>query len=746
MKRTAPSSLNHLHLLTLIFLLGLSSFPCPTAFAELPPNLYQSPNQKAPQPLQLWGTEKNNPDANQQPGLVLRLRSFANNDLVDYRVSRLAALAVPAGETPSPFLPAERFEAHFRGSIQLRLWRPATFWFHGRGKAILSINGKQLLKVSGNDLSKQKAKVRLETGTNRLSIAYRSPEKGDAEIRLLWDSSKHPPGDVPPWVFRHDATSRDLVVAQQRQRGRYLLAKQRCTACHTAPEFGKHAMPELEMDAPNLEKVGSRLKEKFLANWIHDPTTIRPNATMPRVLHTGSAGAETKAFQDAWDIAAFLSSRGKADTIVPPEMTNKANIAAGGHRFASLGCVACHIQSKEEKKEALTFSVVSLDYVKEKYHPKALIAFLQNPRQHYRWITMPDFRLSEKEATQLAAYLWNRKQKQLPDSPNGTRPNPQRGKKLYASVGCVNCHPGEKTSAILPKTQLHAATLRDIRKGKQTGCLAIKPKGQSPLFRLSKSDRLAIISFLETPLTSLTRRSALSFSHRRLDEMRCLACHARDGHGDRFSKLGNTIEKLLADLGDPQDDSLRQSAKNSFKQIRPKLTWAGEKLLPAWFGPFLAGDRTKKPRPWLHARMPSFPVENHLLAQGLAAHHGYLPQSPKLAKVDAQHAKTGAILIGEMGFKCVTCHGVADKKPDAVFEAPGVNLQLIPGRIRKTFYSRWMLNPSAIEKFTRMPNYTLPDGTTALFEYFDGEASDQYRAIWHRMLQLHANAKKNMIK
>ncbi len=691
-------------------------------------------------PLTVWKhtTNKNPREAN---GLILRLQSLSQKDAFDYRVSRLAGIAVPGGKTPSPFLPPSRFDAHFRGTIHLRLWRPATFWFQGRGEAILSINGKEILHVSGEDLSKKKAKVRLETGANKLSLAYRSPKKGDAELRLLWDSSKHPPGDVPPWVFRHDATTQALVKWERHHRGRYLLAKNRCTACHSFENAGKHAMPELSMDAPNLDNVGSRLKHKFLARWIHDPSAIRPNATMPRLLHLGSSKSKAQAVRDAWDIAAYLTSRGKAAPKVTKEFTKKQNIAAGAHRFKSLGCVACHLDKQDgETKDTMPFSSVSLDYVKEKFYPQALIAFLKNPGEHYRWIAMPDFRLSEKEATQLAAYLWNRKGKTLTVAPDKIQPSADRGKKLYASVGCANCHSVEKST--LPKSELQAYSLVKIGERKQQGCLAIKPKGKVPLYRFSNADRLALQSFLGTSFTSLKRHSSAVFAERRLHEMRCLACHSRDGQGDRFSKLGDAIETLLRDAGKTEEDNLRKAGLESFKQIRPKLTWAGEKLLPAWFGPFLAGNRKVKPRPWLHARMPSFPVESQLYANGLAAQHGYLPKSPSLEKLQPKYAKTGGILLGEKGFKCVTCHGIADTKPDAVFEAPGVNLQLIPGRIRKTFYSRWMLNPSEIEKFTRMPSYTLPDGTTALFEYYDGDAKDQYRAIWHHMLELHAKAKK----
>ena len=43
--------------------------------------------------------------------------------------------------------------------------------------------------------------------------------------------------------------------------------------------------------------------------------------------------------------------------------------------------------------------------VKAKFTPGALAAFLRQPEANHRWIRMPNFRLAEKEAADLAAYL-----------------------------------------------------------------------------------------------------------------------------------------------------------------------------------------------------------------------------------------------------------------------------------------------------------------------------------------------------
>ena len=51
----------------------------------------------------------------------------------------------------------------------------------------------------------------------------------------------------------------------------------------------KNGMPEMAKDAPNLEEVGGRLNPKWMARWISDPKSLRPDTSMPNVFH-GKAG------------------------------------------------------------------------------------------------------------------------------------------------------------------------------------------------------------------------------------------------------------------------------------------------------------------------------------------------------------------------------------------------------------------------------------------------------------------------
>ena len=53
-----------------------------------------------------------------------------------------------------------------------------------------------------------------------------------------------------------------------------LLFTQTCSACHTVGGQGGHI-------GPALDGIGDRLDEDYLGRWLSDPTSVRPDTTMP---------------------------------------------------------------------------------------------------------------------------------------------------------------------------------------------------------------------------------------------------------------------------------------------------------------------------------------------------------------------------------------------------------------------------------------------------------------------------------
>ena len=638
--------------------------------------------------------------------------TFAAGGKTDTRAARLVALEVPASQPATPFLPAGPFTARWDASILAELRGEFSFAAEVQGTVKVTLNGAVILEGSARVESQP---VKLQKGANKLAVEFTSPAKGEAMLRLLWSSKEFPWEPVPPTAFQHDASAPALLVGEGLRAARLLFAQLRCTACHDgaglAPAKGE-GMPELAQDAPQFGELGAKFNEPWLAAWIHDPHAIRPHALMPRVFTSGQPGAID---QRAADLAAYFIALGKPAEAKP---LDAALLPPGGALFANLGCIACHTRPDADAGAQDEHHRIPLAHVRAKWQTPALTAYLQDPAQGFAWSRMPHFRLSADEAAQLTAYLFLSAKREFPAGPKG---DATRGAQLLVSAGCLNCHAG------LPPTT--APTLAaTLQAGWTKGCLApdAAARGKAPDFALTAPQRETLAAFAATGLGSLKQDAPAEFAERQIAALRCTACHARDGQASVWSQLESETAplKAAAPLEEGEGHPLATT-------VLPPLTWLGEKLHPAWMAAFIAGQEKAKPRPWLVARMPGFPTVATGLAHGLAHSHGFPLTDPAPAAPDAAKLKAGATLLTENGgFNCLQCHALGDRAATAVFEAPGPNFDLTRARIRPHYFQRWLLFPQRIDPDTKMPRFADDAGKTPLTDFFGGQASEQYDAIW----------------
>jgi mono/diheme cytochrome c family protein len=132
----------------------------------------------------------------------------------------------------------------------------------------------------------------------------------------------------------------------------------------------------------------------------------------------------------------------------------------------------------------------------------------------------------------------------------------------------------------------------------------------------------------------------------------------------------------------------------------------------------------------MKARMPSFSIRAKYLASGLSGSCGALPamQDVPRHQDEKQLEQVGRKIVSTL---CITCHGVGDQKPTAVFEGQGVNLSLARSRMRREHYMRWMMNPYRITPNTIMPKFADEEGRTGLIDLFEGDARRQFGSVWY---------------
>lgn len=610
--------------------------------------------------------------ADPPPGLAL---TVTVNGVIDRSIAENVWLYVPAGKPATPFVPAGPVEARWEGFISSELRADYTFHAEFIGDIKVALGDTIALEGKGTGTTPVSGKsVRLNKGANPITITFKAPTTSDAFVRLFWSNSETPYNPVPFSAWTH-ASNDSLEASLKAREGRHLFAEHRCGKCHEAPG----SMAELAMDAPNLTGIGSRRHFDWLAQWIENPEALRPGTPMPAVLH----GTESKANSEA--IATYLASLKGAAKPAP----TAGEAAAGKELYEKFHCAACHNAPDATEVDA---KKISQKHVASKFSPGALAAFLQKPEEHYTWIRMPNFKLTSTEAAHLATYLESAADKPSNRSPQTTPDILEKGRKLVASTGCLNCHSLEGS-----KNEFSTKSLAALPPDKwDSGCVAPKasPGSKTPRYAFSDSQRAALKAFASTDRSSLGRHVESDFLQRQAQALNCRECHGK------FE-------------GFPTWDLLPG------------------KLKPEWTARFIGGSETRKPRPWLEPRMPLFPAYAHGLAVGLSTSAGLPPTSPEDRPADADAAEKGRKLVSANGgFSCVSCHGAADFGATQVFEAPGINLALSHERLQRGFFNRWLRSPLSVDPTTKMPVYFDEQGKSPLTEIYEGDGPKTINSVW----------------
>ncbi len=588
-------------------------------------------------------------------GLKVTVESPAGKDVF---TTPNAAWEVRGGEAHSAFLGSSMGTATntLRGFVRIK--EPVTATFSSEQYCrnfTVRLDGTPILQSLISGISTKDKVLKLEPGDHELIIEMESDDKGGSGLRLLWTTDKSPLEAVPAEILFHEPDTA-LAKSAQLRHGRELVAELNCSKCHSAGVEAGKGMPELDLALPDLKDAGARFNRDWLAKWIMNPHKLRHDTAMPALV---------KNEKDALDIASYLASQGT------PAAAANGDAKLGGETFRNLGCIACH--TRPDAATAVE-GRIPLHRVAQKFTAAGILAFLKNPKAHNRDIRMPDFKLSDAEAANLSAWLLG---SSLEKSVAVDQGDATRGAKLYAEIGCIQCHDGAA-----PK----AAALASL-----TG----KDKCSVADFALKAEEAAAIKVFLAEGVKSLANNDRREAGLRLVDKMQCAACHANNGKQERLAGFHGETKMLLT------------HEQHLVDQSRPPMSLFGEKLDENYFHAAVKGDRQKAASPWLLMRMPAFPqaqADLAVFAMRRTSGVGFLNREPKY---DEAKAAKGEVLAKT--YACAICHSIGANKPTAAFECEGVNLAQTTDRLSREHYFRWMKNPQRYWSGTKMPPYGLND-------------------------------------
>ncbi len=251
----------------------------------------------------------------------------------------------------------------------------------------------------------------------------------------------------------------------------------------------RYLLQDVKKVGPNLKDVRVKLRKEWVPVWLHNPQAFRPDTKMPvfwrfGTMPEGTPGAHMRdkdGEQQIQAISAYLWQE-SFDSKLPTQQ--QGNAQHGKELFETRGCLACHSIGPDDSKMGGHFAA-NLQRIGEKSNFDYIVRWIHNPRErvapycpkHKRDLTpedyakkgkpfvfdtelhsrcpedgaelqvqnmtvMPNFRLSETDARDIATYLFS-----LSSPPSYAATAymddanlKDKGRLLIKQYGCAGCH------------------------------------------------------------------------------------------------------------------------------------------------------------------------------------------------------------------------------------------------------------------------------------------------------------------
>ena len=468
------------------------------------------------------------------------------------------------------------------------------------------------------------------------------------------------------------------------------------------------------------------LQEASLSDVRKEP--FRPHPPMPHslsefgcvVCHRGQGAATT--VQEA-----HYSTKAWEQPILPARYTEAScgqchmdtqggtpRLNQGRQLLARYGCAHCHAISQPDGTVVVPVDEPpSLEHVAEKTTREWIFAWVKNPQAYAASATMPNYRFSDQEATDIASFLVSqsttsensRKEVRNVALPTGDDAL-LAGKSFYGTLFCSSCHAIQNAAGNLVGGDLAPELTRVgnkvnpdwLRRWLQAP-QGYDPKTRMPRYRYDEKQVALLSSFLLSKKDDdflanvhLEKPDAQSVARGKklVSDYGCTACHRVNGV--------NPPESFAPDLSRIGSKPLFQVGFiRGMPETLPDYI-AGKIRDPRAFGPAL--------------KMPTFSLSDmqveNLTTALLAQTDRAVTMPPELVRTTS-HAKYHP--GGDVGrlmedLRCQSCHKIngngGDMAPDLSFEGSAV---------QRTWLLDFMNNPNTLRPMLirRMPKFNLSD-------------------------------------
>ena len=478
--------------------------------------------------------------------------------------------------------------------------------------------------------------------------------------------------------------------------GKNLFIKLGCHGCHLADGYAKQ-----KKVGPALLRIASKVDTSWLYRWIKNPKEYLPETRMP------DFGFNE---HDLLSVTAYLLDSSEKGYKLEKKFES-GDPEKGEKLFESVGCQACHTLNEKGEKFAPNLSNIG-----NKVNADWLVTWISHPHTYNANSRMPDLRLDEKQASDIASYLIQFGKKEVIPGLEAKLKDPaliKHGETVVRRRGCFACHDikgMEKEGRIAPELSAfgrkmivelefgdshiphtwEAWTKTKLKKPNSFRTERVLDK--MPNFHLTDDEinALAILlkgfngSKVPAPYRKILseKEQVLETGRRLITKYNCRGCHNVEGEG-------GDIQKYL-------------KAK---AQYPPPLEMGeyhvGERLKSSWLYSFL-----KEPTPvrtWIKVKMPTFFFTDKEVRDLTAYFEALSPSSGYEAGVhqtkDLAIAQKGAEVMTYMD--CGRCHDDGQK---------GIEFSLASQRLRQDWIPKWLKDTRAMIPWTPMPSHWVKDG------------------------------------
>lgn len=566
-----------------------------------------------------------------------------------------------------------------------------------------------------------------------------------------------------------------VPMADKLNEGRKLVEQYGCYACHKIEGWQHHKKP-----GPSLLKVSGKLSKEWIKNWIWSPKSFNPKSKMPSFFNQPNNSAhefKTKNMTEVNAMAEYIYRTSR--DYKPFQKYTGGSADAGKELIETVGCVGCHmVEGIDDKWNDLKQKKGTyLTGLGSKVDGDWLVSWLKKPNHYQEDTIMPSFRLTDKEANDIAAYLLSLKNKQFaelefPELSKELRDEilvkdyfsafetidaakkklskmsddertMELAKRSINKYGCYSCHNINGFEGDLPQigpelTKEGSKPVEQFGFGQQH---QVPHTRQGWLNQHLKSPRIWDIG-VPKPFKDLNRMPNFYLNDEEIQSMvLVLLGQVSDKVPLAGQKILNANEKFYAEgmkianqyncYGCHKIDGVGGKLAEGFEDQTlgpPYLTKEGLRVQTNWLYDFL--QNVHPIRSYVKVRMPTFNFKHdelNKLVMGFSAGDAQDTFSAPVAVQWEPGEKEAAQKIWNE-LACTTCHtqGFTNEAPLAP------NLHYAKSRLREEFMDAWIANPQSFQPYTTMPAFW-DDGNgklqSAVEGVLDNDPKRQIRAV-----------------